>query len=215
MRKALIFGAAGFMIGGIAGYFIGKKVADDAWNSALAMEDEFDSDPPTDEPEREEEVQRVISGYAPSNAEKPEPVNGPIRKAMIHGIPKPDLAALSRKYNDPDFDEHLAERESPEDDAPNRPTFEIPKEAYMDGFEDSDDAELIYFEQDDILVNQEYDNVYASDDILTDDLLDKLRDLRDGDSIYVHCDDMDMNYQITMNRGRSYHREFFDVEEDD
>lgn len=112
---------------------------------------------------------------------------------------------------DKDFAEHISERVGPEDDPPFRPPFVISMEDFQLRYYRSEDHSLTYYQPDGILVD-ECGNLVENPVVLVGEDGQWALENTEDDTIYIHCDEMNANYEIDV-RQDSY--VFANLEDDD
>lgn len=172
------------------------------------------------EPEFEDYTSYAHNSASNSDIEASRGISGPLKGISVDSAKaiKSDMDALSRDVHDCDFDEHMAEREAPEEDISEYDeALEFNKlmceEALAEGY--SDFPRMISASE---MLNQKqwYSKVtltyYAGDDVLADDQDEPLEDPKDiigehfkeffgmsendPDVIHVRNDDTESDYEV-------------------
>lgn len=112
---------------------------------------------------------------------------------------------------DKDFAEHISERVGPEDDPPFRPPFVISMEDFQLRYYRSEDHSLTYYQPDGVLVDEYGNPVENMETLVGADGQWALENTED-DTIYIHCDETNSNYEIDV---RQDHYGFDEFEDDD
>lgn len=117
---------------------------------------------------------------------------------------------------DEDFAEHISERMGPEDDRPLREPSVISMEEFQFGYPYSEDHSAVYYQGDGVLYDERGVKVDDILDMIGEEGLTACQDTED-DTIYVHNDALNFNYEIDIRPYDSYldkHDEDDDLEEE-
>lgn len=172
------------------------------------------------EPEFEDYTSYAHNAASNSDIEASRGISGPLKGISVDSAKaiKADMDALSRDVHDCDFDEHMAEREAPEEDISEyEDAFEFDKRMHEEAMDTgySDFPRTISASE---MLNQKqwYSKVtltyYAGDDVLADDQDEPIEDPMDiigehfkelfgmnedePDIIYVRNDDRESDYEV-------------------
>lgn len=115
----------------------------------------------------------------------------------------PDYLRLSRKYKDPDFDEHFGEHDHPRDDDEVRPPFRMNEDEAETSL--SDKTMISYYPEDDVLVDENGTPIEDPSDICGN-VLSELRFIKE-DEVFIQNDPYDTIYVILIQHGMSYHKD--------
>lgn len=117
-----------------------------------------------------------------------------------------NFVELSKKYRDPDFDAHFAQRVGPEDDPPLRDPFEISESDYDGICGEMSTEELRFYQLDGTLTDMDdvvLEDPYAA---IGADLFNMLTET-EKDLVYIQNDAHGLLYEITVEHGMSYHHD--------
>lgn len=213
---------ASFLGGAIAGgYLVNQKLTNEfaEWREKLESENK-------NLHEEREKARKKLTETIEKYSEKADVA---IKSQFSHNLTdiKPELDELSKKYSDPDFDEHFGDREYPEDDEdiddtesdfydggsrdpddPCRPPFEIDEKELEDEFSDSELTSITFYQGDEMLLDERGELISDVAGLLGPMVADALPTCTD-EYIYVHNDAHDTNYEVIIDQGSSGYLDSF------
>lgn len=172
------------------------------------------------EPEFEDYTSYAHNSASNSDIEASRGISGPLKGISVDSAKaiKADMDSLSRDVHDCDFDEHMAEREVPEEDISEYDeALEFDKQMHEEALaEGSSDFPRTISASEMLNQKQWYSKVtltyYAGDDVLADDQDEPIEDPKDiigehfkeffgmnedePDIIYVRNDDRESDYEV-------------------
>lgn len=188
MNYTVVFASAASFIAGaiVGGFLVSRKLCGEfaEWREVLEKENKelFEERRAT-----KKKLEEVIDRYS-RNADDNLKQN---QKERIHHA--------SLEFEDPDFDEHFAEREFPEEDESSEfeymPPFQISEEELSDDYSDSELTELRYYQGDQMLLDDRGELVMDIVNLLGKPVAESLPTI-DEKLIYVHNPGQDTNYEV-------------------
>lgn len=219
---SILVSIASFLGGAIVGgYLVNRKLTDEfaEWREKLELENE-------NLHKEREKARKKLTETIEKYSEKADVT---IKSQFSHNLTdiKPELDELSKKYSDPDFDEHFGDREYPEDDEdiddpesdfydggsrepddPCRPPFEIDEKELEDEFSDSELTSITFYQGDEMLLDERGELISDVAGLLGPMVADALPTCTD-EYIYVHNDAHDTNYEVIIDQGSSGYLDSF------
>ena len=193
-----------FLVGGILGAFIARKVVWRGYERRINQLT-YENDYLTDKVSR-------LTGKHEELIGQMETLVGIDEARASYGAEPVNFLNLSKKYRDKDFDEHFSERVGPEDDIPLRDPFELSSEDFDIICGEIATEELRFYQLDEVLTD--VDDVMLDDpyEAVGDDMLDFLAQTK-KDVIYIQNDALSTVYEITVEHNLSYHHDILGEEE--
>lgn len=147
------------------------------------------------EPEQVVEAPEEMLDEAEEEPPQEAQVTNPYaRYAGPQNSPKPSLYEAAAKYHDHDLEEHLEEREYPEEDEEIEDDFVEVDDGFWNET-DLDKEDLKYYVHDDLLVDSDGDIIPDPSVVVGDDALTFFDDMKDV--VYIHAIDAENVFRIT------------------
>ena len=217
MINQIVYGAIGFLLGGIvSGIVVGNSVAKD-FRKRIAEQDEMERKLREEiiklRSEKNEKRQKAIEKAEKEDAKREY---NSLRKRYLsrelEPDPEPEEDPESEEDEDEEFiiDDDDAEDEDEDEDEDSKSSVSkirmISEQLYNDELNYRDHEELKYYQEDGTLCDANNDILENEEDFVGSDVMDII-DETDNDFLYVSNDELDRLFEISVEHNGSYVRD--------
>lgn len=198
MKRWLIGGFVGAIVGFVGGYFFGGM------NCAKHYRNRIE--------ELEDENERLLNETAEETGENAENDSSPsfiVTKSYTNSSFKPTTGFLDpKRIRKSDYDDMTKVYRDPADTEDERADIHIISEQqFKDDLNYRDNETLTWYKEDGVLADSADMPIHSEEDVIGVEALDKLENMGDDEFLYVSNDIEDKMYEIIVEGSMSYYRD--------
>lgn len=208
MINQIVYGAIGFLLGGIVGGMVAGNSVAKEFRKRIAEQDEMERKLREEiiklRAEKNEKREKTIE-----KAEKEEAKHeyNSLRKRYLSRESEPEPEPEEDEEEEFIIDDDDAEDENEDDDSTSLPKIRmISEQLYNDELNYRDHEELKYYQEDGTLCDANNDILENEEDFVGSDVMDII-DETENDFLYVSNDELDRLFEISVEHNGSYVRD--------